>query len=73
MHLVEHHPPVMASGNQLPQSLRCRQQMQIQGMIEHVEVDRVREPQIRHPDTGGALWRFEYGGLMFKSAYGSLD
>ena len=24
LHLVAHHPPVMASGNQLPQSLRCR-------------------------------------------------
>ena len=54
LHLVEHHPPVMAGGNQVPQSLRLCQQLQIQRMIEQIQVDCIREPLLQPRGLAGA-------------------
>ena len=45
LHFVEHDPVVVPRGNQLPQPLRPRQQLQVhRRMVEQVEVERVRKP-----------------------------
>ena len=44
LHFVDHDPPVVPRRDQIAQPLRSGEQLQIQGMVEQVEVDRVREP-----------------------------
>ena len=43
LHFVDHDPPVVPGRDQIAQPLRSGEQLQIQGMIEQIEVDRVRD------------------------------
>ena len=44
LHFVDHDPPVVSGRDQVPQPLWSGEQLQIQGMVKQIEVERVREP-----------------------------
>ena len=53
LHFVDHDPSVMAARDQVPQPLRPRQQLQVQGMVEQIEVEGIREPLLQQRGLAG--------------------